>query len=495
MMNGNRLVLLLGLGLAIAWPAAAQETGKYLLTFKTYPPGTKWSLVTANLQPSTAAIPVEAQDVMRGVDLRVQFSHPHFKTHTVEDLNLGEFAYDVHGVGMKVKPEYANGLLEWPEPIVLEPDNPLIGAVYLMGYHWLLTSLSLTSVLASVGVAWRKHRQNQALRNRQLDLEALASRASAKDDPLVRDQRELGPYKIVDKLGEGGMATVYRALPSDSLDEKAAVALKLMKASLTSPEDRKRFLREIQVIRQLNHPNIVRLEHFGETQDEELYMAMELIDGKPLTIEPQGQSPEAVSQILRPLLKALIYAHGCGVVHRDIKPANLLLSSSGVLKVMDFGLARTHEATQVTQTGTMLGSPAYVSPEQLTGGVLDPRSDQYSLGASLFEMLTGHVPFERSDTMAVLMAHMTEAPTSMREWHPYLSPSLDRVVLRMLEKNPQARYPDLEAVAQAWEEALKDPNAFADWQPTSAVSPHRPAPAAMERPPNLPLDGGQDTIC
>ena len=139
----------------------------------------------------------------------------------------------------------------------------------------------------------------------------------------------------------------------------------------------------------------------------------------------------------------------------------------------------------------MLGSPAYVPPEQLTGGALEPRSDQYSLGATLYEMLTGAVPFERPDTMAVLMAHMLEAPPPLSERRPDLAPSLQRVVLRMLEKNPQARYPDLEAMGQAWEVALLDRDAFADWSPerTSAARPE------VVMPSNVPLDGGDDTLC
>ena len=189
------------------------------------------------------------------------------------------------------------------------------------------------------------------------------------------------------------------------------------------------------------------------------------------------------------MIAAVAYAHSQGVVHRDLKPANVMLSSTGQVKVMDFGLARSHNASKVTRTGTVLGSPAYVSPEQLTGGQLDARSDQYSLGASLYEMLTGRVPFLKDDTMATLMAHMLEVPVSLREFKPELPASIDRVVRRTLEKSPSARYPDLEAMLLAWRQALVNGDAFAEWNPSPAAA------QVSETKIEISGEAGEETLC
>ncbi|MBT9587369.1 serine/threonine protein kinase [bacterium] len=468
---------------ALCAPVCADESVR--LKFQVYPADARWVLrASGNSRQDAGRVPVEIN--LRQGPKEVVFVHPWFQDQSVT-LNPEE----MNGLAQD-----ADGSTTFPQngQIVMKPIHAGYGFAYFFMDYWQASAALLMVGAGGLLYGWRRHQQNKTLTDYADRARALAAQARYGQDPLVRDQRELGPYKIVDKLGEGGMATVYKALPTATLDEKDAVAIKLMKAELTSPEDRKRFLREIQVVRELNHPNIVRLEHFGETLEEELYMAMELVDGQPLAIQSQGQSAQQVSLLLRPILKALVYAHGRGVVHRDIKPANILVTGSGQVKLMDFGLARTHEATQVTKTGTMLGSPAYVPPEQLTGGALDPRCDQYSLGATLYEMLTGAVPFERPDTMAVLMAHMLEAPPPLSERRPDLAPSLERVVLRMLEKNPQARYSDLEAMGQAWEVALLDRDAFADWSPAT-TSAARPAQPEVVLPSTVPLDRGDDTLC
>lgn len=467
-------------------PAAGRPTDKYVVSFKVYPNGSLcWREENTLAKPTgQKSVEITAQELEQVTELPVWFSH--------DDFNNRRYLIKLSEV--RGKDPDGDGHVLYPDEIRLKPKNLVIGLRYWIAYHVpQLLALALVTGFP-LAFALRRQRQMRGLVNYNKRLDELARQARYADDPLVKDRKILGPYRIVDKLGEGGMATVYKALPSESLNENEAVAIKLMKAELTRPDDRKRFIREIEVVRKLSHPNIVRLEYYGETQHEELFMAMELVKGKPLDIPRRGLPLEKVNAYLLPILSALQYAHKQGVVHRDIKPANVLVSDDGQVKLMDFGLARTHDASRVTKTGTMMGSPAYVPPEQLTGAHPDPRADQYSLGATLFEMLTGRVPFDMDDTMAVLMAHMTQPAPALVPLKPDLPPSIERVVLRMLEKKPEARWQDLEEMGRAWQTAMQDPGAFSHWEPAPirTGSSEREEPAM---PTNVPLDGGDDTIC
>jgi len=476
-------------------PVQAEET--YQLLFETEPKEAEWREVKTTIGPPVFSknpitftlndtIQIEGKTYKPSRQIEVEFHRDGYynKTEVVDFGLIKESGVIQHD---------AQNNVIWKDKIVLDPQSLVARARQAPGLVMGLL-VSLAAALAMAQRARKKQKLAAQLQQRRQLEEELSRQAIGSDDPIVKNKKRFGRYQVFRKLGQGGMAAVYWGLPADTLEEQEAVAIKVMKPELTSEDDRHRFKREIKVIRELHHPHIVRLEDADETEHGELYMAMELVDGGPISIPPKGLHLAQVTTYLKPILEALSYAHGRGVVHRDIKPANMMVTSGGSVKVMDFGLARSHDTTRVTKTGTMLGSPAYVPPEQLLDGALTPLADQYSLGATLYEMLTGHVPFERKDTMATLMAHMTEAPPPLNEWRPDLPPSIERVVLRMLEKTPQNRFPDLNAVGQAWQEALANPQAFADWQPAQGSRPS----ALPEKPlpiPNLPLDGGQDTLC
>ena len=465
--------------LLLSLPAWSKGSTDYTLTFDTYPPEAGWveqvaGKMTDSLPYTRVPLTLSKDDIEQNRPMEVRFKADHFKDQRLK-IELREL-----NTMLENGPE-----LVWPDQVVLAPNSGLEGVLYSLRYRWQATLAGLIVLVASVGFAWSRQRHSKTLQSHQARLQSLARQARHQGDALVANQAELGRYKIVDKLGEGGMAAVYKAVPTETLDEKEAVAIKVMRAELTNPEDRKRFIREINTVNELRHPNIVRLDSYGETPSGELYMAMELVNGRPLEV-PEGGLPLAeVSRLLEPMVAGLSYAHAQGVVHRDFKPANVMVTSSGQVKVMDFGLARSHDASKVTRTGTVLGSPAYVSPEQLGGGALDARSDQYSLGASLYEMLSGRVPFPRSDTMSTLMAHMLDLASPL----PKVPASIDRVVRRTLEKNPALRYPNLEAMLQAWQQALADPNAFSDWN----ASP--PAAQVQQQQLNLSDEAGDETLC
>lgn len=483
---------------------ASLKAEEYHLRFQTDPKETQWRVVKAGARPDSDSPAYTqnsidfkfeeclADDPHEPRKIRIQFHCKGYEDAFVDvDFNTLLKSND-DGSKLYLEHDAANNVV-WKDKIALIPSSFTAWAQKVPALVIGLL-VCLGGALAMAQKARKKQKLAAQLQQRRQLEEELSRQAIGSDDPIVKNKKRFGRYQVFRKLGQGGMAAVYWGLPADTLEEQDAVAIKVMKPELTSEDDRHRFKREIKVIRELHHPHIVRLEDADETEHGELYMAMELVDGGPISIPPKGLPLAQVTTYLKPILEALSYAHGRGVVHRDIKPANMMVTSGGSVKVMDFGLARSHDTTRVTKTGTMLGSPAYVPPEQLLDGALTPLADQYSLGATLYEMLTGHVPFERKDTMATLMAHMTEAPPPLNEWRPDLPPSIERVVLRMLEKTPQNRFPDLNAVGQAWQEALANPQAFADWQPAQGSRPS----ALPEKPlpiPNLPLDGGQDTLC
>ncbi len=251
---------------------------------------------------------------------------------------------------------------------------------------------------------------------------------------------KLGPYQIVSELGQGGMGVVYEATDPRL---KRTVAIKLLPPNLTKDETAKqRFLQEAQAASALDHPNICTIYEINETNDGQLYLVMAHYEGETLKerIE-RGPLPlnDAVD-IATQVGQGLAEAHEAGIVHRDIKPANLLVTKTGVVKILDFGLAKLAGAEGVTQTGTTMGTVAYMSPEQARGQEVDHRTDIWSLGVVLYEMVAGRPPFQREQGDAIVHAILREAPTALTGRRTGVPMDLERVVTRALSKPRDDRY-------------------------------------------------------
>ncbi len=269
--------------------------------------------------------------------------------------------------------------------------------------------------------------------------------------------RELGEYVIIERLGAGSMAEVYKAL-QPSMDR--VVALKVITPALSDdPDFVARFRREAKIAATLEHPHILPVIAFGEHQ-QSLYLVTRYLSGGTLhdLIAAEGPlSPNRVLRYISQIGDALDYAHSLKFIHRDIKPKNILLDARGNLFLADLGLARMMDSSGLTGTGVggLLGTPYYMSPEQARGTIiLDGRSDLYSLAVTMFEMLTGKVPFEAESAVGVVMKHIGEPPPPPSRLNPALSSAVDRVLARALAKNPNDRYPTGQALAHALAEAL-----------------------------------------
>ncbi len=257
-------------------------------------------------------------------------------------------------------------------------------------------------------------------------------------------QAHLGPYVLERQIGKGAMGAVYLAHDSATASKVALKTMALAQefSGEALADARARFLREAEMAGRLQHPNIVSIISAGEAGGI-AYIAMELIEGVDLSRHAQRTTLLPVAQLLPILARvadALAYAHSRGVTHRDIKPANIMvdLARSGV-KVMDFGVARVADAAR-TRTGVVLGTPTFMSPEQLAGQGIDGRSDLYSLGVSMFQLLTGHLPY-RNDSMAALMrAIARDLAPNVCSLRPELPPALGDIVALALEKHPNTRY-------------------------------------------------------
>ena len=253
----------------------------------------------------------------------------------------------------------------------------------------------------------------------------------------------LGQYQIVDEIGRGGMGAVYKAWQPAL---QRYVAIKVLTSRLGDREVVERFQREASIAANLSHPNIVTIYDIAR-QDGTLYIAMEYVDGRSLSevISHEGPLPlERLVRILRQVAEALDYAHRLHFVHRDIKPANILITGEDRAIVTDFGIAKALEGSgataQLTAAGTILGTPAYMSPEQIQGQPVDYRSDLYSLGVVCFEMLGGRPPFGGTTTAAVLYAQVHTPPPSVRNLNPSVSKRVEQTLERMLAKQPQDRF-------------------------------------------------------
>jgi serine/threonine-protein kinase len=281
---------------------------------------------------------------------------------------------------------------------------------------------------------------------------AEATRMGVTQGSLVDALRRatVGEYDIKGELGHGGMASVYLA-HDIALDRK--VAIKVMSPALFSTAGMvERFKREARTAASLSHPHIIPIYAVRESP-EIVYFVMKFVEGRSLEsiVHQLGQMPiPLVQAILYQVSSALGYAHRRGVVHRDIKPANIMIDADGWAVVTDFGIAKVAESQGLTQTGATIGTPSYMSPEQCAAKrEMTGASDQYSLGVVAYEMLSGQVPFHAETTIGLLFAHVHETPPPITDLRPDCPPEVGATVMRMLEKEPEERWPDIEAAAGA----------------------------------------------
>jgi serine/threonine-protein kinase len=293
-------------------------------------------------------------------------------------------------------------------------------------------------------------------------------------------------YELEELVGTGGMSSVYRA--RDNLLERD-VALKVLHEQFTADGDYvERFRREARSVAQLSHPNIVTVIDRGEHGDRQ-FIVFEYIEGENLKALVQRKGPlteqQAVELTLQ-IAKALGFAHDHGLVHRDVKPQNVLLNGDGRAKVTDFGIARSLDVKGgLTQTGTVMGTSDYIAPEQARGQRVDAQSDIYSLGAVLYELLTGEVPFPGDNFVAVAMRHINEPVPSIREQRPELSPHLDAIVRRAMAKDPRERFGSMDELCSELSDCLA-PESPTSGAETMIVAPQRRRRRAARPPADRP---------
>jgi len=268
----------------------------------------------------------------------------------------------------------------------------------------------------------------------------------------------VGDYQVVGILGAGGMGKVYKV--RNVISDRVEAMKVLLPDLVNQPELADRFLREIKVQASLEHPNIAAL-HTAVRQDNQLLMLMEFVEGVSLEQKlkdgplPPAQAADYIMQVLA----ALEYAHARGVVHRDIKPANMMLTPAGVVKLMDFGIARSSADAKLTQTGTTVGSLYYMSPEQIQGvAAPDARSDLYSVGVSLYELVTGKKPFDGDSQFAIMSAHLKGTPIPPVTVDPRLPQMLNDIILMSVAKYPEGRFQTAGAMRNALSSVASAPN-------------------------------------
>jgi serine/threonine-protein kinase len=291
----------------------------------------------------------------------------------------------------------------------------------------------------------------------------------------------VGDYEIVAVLGRGGMGQVYKV--RNILSERIE-AMKVLLPTLEGDKDLgDRFLREIKVQAALDHPNIAKLYNAFRATNQ-LLMVMEFVDGASLE-QLMLNGPLMVADATRyagQVLNALSYAHGHGVVHRDIKPANIMRTPEGAIKLLDFGLARVRTDQALTQPGTTVGSLSYMSPEQIRGTEPDPRSDLYSLGIVLYEMLTGKRPFQGDSNYAIMAAHLKEIPAPPDKVVPWIAAPLSEIIMKAIAKDPADRFQSAEDFRSALREMYSPAVNQAVTQPLQTL-PLSPPPAATTNVP------------
>jgi serine/threonine protein kinase/tetratricopeptide (TPR) repeat protein len=283
--------------------------------------------------------------------------------------------------------------------------------------------------------------------------------------------RTISHYKIIGKLGLGGMGVVYKA---EDLKLKRSVALKFLPAALTPDQEaRDRFLNEARAVSRLEHKNICTVYDIDETDDGQIFITMACYEGETLKqkLKNGPLAPDEAANIARQVAQALSTAHGAGVVHRDIKPANIMVTVDGTVKILDFGLAKLAGGTQITDAGGAIGTAAYMSPEQAGGDEVDSRTDIWSLGVVLYEMLTARVPFRGEYDQAVLYAVLNEDPKPVAEIRPDAPPGLVSIVMKAMEKKKEARYAGIDDMLLDIRRYRREPGVSGDISRPAAKAP------------------------
>jgi serine/threonine protein kinase/tetratricopeptide (TPR) repeat protein len=276
------------------------------------------------------------------------------------------------------------------------------------------------------------------------DIPDLTKTMEAPREELIRGFTFASRYEIIEELGRGGMGRVYRVEDSKLKQE---VALKLIKPEIA--KDKKtieRFRNELKTARMISHKNVCRMFDIGEEKGV-YFITMEYVPGEDLKsfIRRSGQMAVGTTlRIAKQVCEGLTEAHKLGVVHRDLKPQNVMIDTHGNARIMDFGIARSLEAKGITGAGVMIGTPEYMSPEQVEWKEVDQRTDIYSLGIILFEMLTGQVPFRGDTALSIAVQHKTESPSDPKTFNPQIPENLSRIVLKCLEKDKASRYQNIE---------------------------------------------------
>jgi len=296
-----------------------------------------------------------------------------------------------------------------------------------------------------------------------------------------------GRYEVEELVGHGGMSSVYKA--HDSLLERH-VALKVLHEQYAGDEDFvERFKREARLVAQLQHPNIVTVIDRGE-EDDRQYIVFEYIEGenlKELVVRRGRLEVREALEIALEVARGLAFAHDNGLIHRDVKPQNVLLNGDGRAKVTDFGIARTLDVDGMTQTGTVLGTSNYIAPEQASGNRVDAHSDVYSLGAVLYELLAGDVPFPGESFVAVALKHVHEAPPNLLDVRGDIPLRVAAAVDRALEKDPEQRFPTMAAFAAELEASLAELDRDDDGDATMVIPAARRAAPPRKQVSHWPL--------
>ena len=262
--------------------------------------------------------------------------------------------------------------------------------------------------------------------------------------------QNIGKYRVLDRIGRGGMGTVYRAI-DETLHRD--VAIKVLNTELNDPSVARRFRAEAVTVARLNHPGIATVYELFQHEGQWL-MVMEFVRGETLealvTRKGSLPHPEAVDLCMQ-ALAALAHAHSLGVVHRDLKPANIMFTESGTVKVMDFGIARVVGTEHLTSAGFMMGTPAYMAPEQVLGEDIDARADLYAMGVVLYHLLTGKLPFKGHTPFEMAQSRLRDQPTPVRSVRAELPPWLETVLAMAIHREPQRRFQS----APTFREALR----------------------------------------